>query len=119
MLKGYKDYIKYLKDNPDGYWFKRRAFGWGWVPVKWQGWLTTFIYIVAILYFAFRIDDNTSDSEVINQLLIPLVILTAIFITIAYKTGEKPKWTWGFPKSEKNNDSTENQGGNNSLNKSI
>ena len=29
-----KEYIAYLKDNPQGYWFKARLYGWGWVPVN-------------------------------------------------------------------------------------
>ena len=27
-----KEYIAYLKDNPQGYWFKARLYGWGWAP---------------------------------------------------------------------------------------
>ena len=34
-----KEYIAYLKDNLKRYWFKSKLYGWGWVPVKWQGWL--------------------------------------------------------------------------------
>ena len=29
-----KQYIAYLKDNPQGYWFKAKLYGWGWVPVN-------------------------------------------------------------------------------------
>src|SRR5262245_12007807 len=38
-------YIRYLKDNPEQYWFKRRTYGWGWVPATWQGWLTLLIFL--------------------------------------------------------------------------
>ena len=38
-----RQYIQYLKDNPQGYWFRRKLFGWGWVPVKWQA-PTPFVY---------------------------------------------------------------------------
>lgn len=34
-----KEYLEYLKDNPKHLWFKRKLYGWGWVPVRWQGWL--------------------------------------------------------------------------------
>ena len=44
-----KEYIKYLKDNPQEYWFKAKLYGWGWTPVKWQGWCVIFLYIVLIL----------------------------------------------------------------------
>ena len=32
----FKNYLDYIRDNPKGYWFKRKPFGYGWTPVKWQ-----------------------------------------------------------------------------------
>ena len=29
---------------------------------------------------------------------LPVILLTALFILIAYKKGEKPRWQWGHPK---------------------
>ena len=92
-------YLEYLKDNPKGYWFKRRLFGWGWVPVRWQGWLATAIYVAGILTLAFRLDDSATDSQAVKELLIPLAILTTAFIILCIKTGEKPRWQWGLPNS--------------------
>jgi len=43
-------YIRYLKDNPEQYWFKRRAYGWGWVPATWQGWLTLLVFLGIFLW---------------------------------------------------------------------
>ena len=93
-------YIEYLKDNPEGYWFKRKVFGWGWPPVKWQGWLVTALYIAGVLFFAFTIDESSPPSEGAFMFFLPLLLLTAAIITIAYKKGEKPKWQWGLPKNE-------------------
>lgn len=42
-------YLSYLHDNPKGYWFKAKPFGWGWTPVTWQGWLVILVYIALIL----------------------------------------------------------------------
>ena len=95
-----KEYIAYIRDNPKGYWFKRKAFGWGWVPVTWQGWLTTLMFIAAVLFFAFTVDDNSSGREVVFTFLLPFFFLTVTFIRIAYLKGEKPKWQWGIPKKE-------------------
>lgn len=91
-------YIAYLKDNPKGYWFKRKLYGWGWTPATWQGWLITLIYIVLILSFALTLDENSSDREAAFTFLLPLILLTTTFIYIAYKKGERPRWQWGEKK---------------------
>jgi len=79
-------------------WFKAKTFGWGWYPATWQGWLITAIYLVIILALAFTIDENSTNQEVAFMLFLPMAILTACFIRIAYKTGEKPEWRWGNKK---------------------
>lgn len=91
----FKKYLDYLKDNPEGYWFKRKLYGWGWTPATWQGWLVTALYITFIFLFAMTIDENSSDKEAIFTFVLPLIILTITFISIAYKKGEKPRWQWG------------------------
>lgn len=85
------DYLKYLKDNPKGYWFKRKLYGWGWVPVKWQGWLVTLALIIFIVYVAIVFLTKGKLIEYFVSLTVALVVL----MYIAYKTGEKPKWSWG------------------------
>jgi len=92
--------IAYLKDNPEGYWFKRKVFGWGWVPATWQGWTITAIYIALVIALASTLDKYSSPNEVMFVFALPVVLLTATFLRIAYKTGEPPKWQWGFPKKE-------------------
>lgn len=99
MRKIVTNYIKYLKDNPEGYWFKRKIFGWGWAPATWQGWVITLIYAILIIGFALTIDDTSPPQEVFFTFILPVVLLTIAFIRVAYKKGEKPKWSWGFPKN--------------------
>ena len=90
-----KTYIEYLKTNPEGYWFKRKLYGWGWTPATWQGWAVITIYILAVLSFAFTIDDKASVREVLFTGTLPITLLTITLIRICYKKGEKPRWTWG------------------------
>lgn len=90
-----KEYIEYIKDNPQKLWFKRKLYGWGWTPATWQGWLITFLYVVLLFLFALTIDENSSSREIIFTFFLPLVILTSTLIRIAYKKGEKPRWQWG------------------------
>ena len=85
------NYTKYLKNNPKGYWFKRKLYGWGWVPARWQGWLVTLILIVFVTYMAlfFLIRGK------LIEYFVSLIIAIAVLVYIAYKTGEKPRWSWG------------------------
>jgi hypothetical protein len=99
MLEGFKQYKEYLKHNPEGYWFKRKAFGWGWTPVKWQGWVATLVYIILLMSTVILLE-NFYQTINIFVFIIPITLFTSLFIWLCYKKGEKPKWTWGFPKDE-------------------
>lgn len=96
----FKTYISYIKDNPQGLWFKRKLYGWGWTPVTWQGWLITLGYIAFIVLFALTIDETSPTSEVAFTFILPVALLTFAFIRICYAKGEKPKWQWGIPKDK-------------------
>ncbi|MES2315787.1 MAG: hypothetical protein V4486_03585 [Patescibacteria group bacterium] len=94
-----KEYIAYFKDNPKGLWFKRRLFGWGWTPVKWQGWMVILVYVVLLMkvIVLFKLNSNEGSGTPF-KMIISIVILTALLIYICYRKGEKPKWSWGLDK---------------------
>jgi hypothetical protein len=96
----FKRYMDYAKDNPKGYWFKAKWFGWGWTPVTWQGWAVTLAYVLLIVAFAFTIDENSPAREIAFTFIIPSAILTATLIRICYAKGEKPGWRWEMPKEK-------------------
>lgn len=104
----FKKYLNYIKDNQEHYWFRRKIWGWGWVPATWQGWLTTLAYVTFVsLLVLNREDDIPGNPDSGTNFLVfglPIIMLTAIFIFIAYKKGEKPKWQWGLPKDQDDND---------------
>ena len=103
-----KKYIDYLKDNPEGYWFKRKLFGWGWTPATWQGWFVTAFAVAYIITKAFSIDENAGGEKVFSKLLIPVFLVIIFLVVIAYSRGEKPKWQFGFPqKKEEENKEVE------------
>lgn len=93
-----KEYRAYLNDNPEGYWFKRKLYGWGWTPTKWQGWFVILVFIGFLILNAFRFDPgpNPSDAAVIPFILETFFIVF-ILIFICFKKGEKPSWQWGLP----------------------
>lgn len=92
-----KAYIRYFKDNPGGYWFRARLYGWGWVPAKWQGWAVTLVYIIAVTFLSLTRDADAPPREVAFTFALPVVLLTVTLLRICYKTGEKPHWQWGVP----------------------
>jgi len=94
-----KEYIAYLKDNPQGYWFKAKLYGWGWDPAIWQGWLVLLVYVALVSLFALTIDENSPAREVVFTFILPVTLLTIALLRICYKTGEKPRWQWGPPKN--------------------
>jgi hypothetical protein len=97
----FKKYRTYLKDNPQGFWFKRKLFGWGWTPVKWQGWAVVLVYVMLILALALSreksVPGNPDSGSNFVTFALPIIVLTILFIVIAYKKGEKPRFQWGFP----------------------
>ena len=79
------------------YWFKRKRYGWGWVPSTWQGWLLIAIYVIVVVAATQTIQDvpaGTMRRELGFYLLI-ITLATVSLIRIGYKTGPKPKWRWG------------------------
>lgn len=94
-------YISYVKDNPEGYWFKRKLFGWGWTPVKWQGWAVIAVYVTLLIALFRHVDTGShSASDTLIGFAVPFVVLTGALIVVAYLKGEPPHWMWGFPKED-------------------
>lgn len=85
-------------------WFKRKWYGWGWYPASWEGWFVTVLYVTLIVLVALSreeaIPGNPDSGSNFVVFALPLIFLTAAFVFLAYKTGEKPKWQWGKPPEE-------------------
>jgi hypothetical protein len=96
MKNIFSNYVSYLKDNPNNLWFKRKLYGWGWVPVKWQGWLVILVYIALIsMIVSMReeyIPGNPNSGSNFLTFTLPIIALTTLLIIICYKKGEKPCW---------------------------
>ncbi len=93
-------YVEYIRNNPEHYWFRRKLWGWGWTPATREGWSVTVGYIGLVLALALTLDESASEKDVALAFLLPLTLLTMLFVLIAYKTGEPPKWQWGIPDDE-------------------
>ena len=99
-MKVFAEYLAYIKDNPNKYWFRAKWYGWGWVPTTWQGWVTTAAFILLVLVIAAKMEA----AEINNQSLVPFFLvlgaISLLFVLIAYKKGENPRWSWGNPKKK-------------------
>ncbi|MBT3249806.1 MAG: hypothetical protein HN846_02375 [Candidatus Pacebacteria bacterium] len=89
--------------NNNKIWFKRKRYGWGWVPVTWQGWLVIVVEILFLLSLSkILLEDvpqNTYQGEV--GIFLAIVFLSVlILIFTSHRKGPKPKWRWGKKKSD-------------------
>ena len=97
-----KEYIAYLKDNPEGYWFKAKLYGWGWDPAKWQGWLVLILFVVFLAWSAFGLpSEGVPSNAQLAWFFVKTVFAVFVIIATCYKTGERPSWHWGVPEKYK------------------
>lgn len=92
-----KEYLAYLKDNPEGYWFKRKLYGWGWTPARWQGWLVVVIGLA--IFLAGMYVGETDDAP--GATLLGFLLMIALIFVFGYWKGEKPHWQWGLRAKDK------------------
>jgi len=63
-------------------WFRRKSFGWGWVPISVEGWIVTGILLV-ISYYLYK-------GLSVTNFLISLIPLMLIFAYVADKNMGEP-----------------------------
>lgn len=96
-----KEYLQYLKDNPEQYWFKAKIYGWGWTPARWQGWLALGIFFVCVILATYAIERwANTPQEVLLGSSLGIMLPALILILVAWKTGENPRWRWEIPKKK-------------------
>jgi len=87
----WSNWTEYIRDNPQKLWFKRKLYGWGWVPVRWQGWL---VVLVALSIFVASIIVGERDDAP-GAVALGFLVMVAIIFAFGYWKGEKPRWSWG------------------------
>ncbi len=77
-------------------WFKRKSYGWGWVPVTWQGWLATLAPVGFIAIASWYIFKDAPEDEFDWQRVVVFLIVAnlaiAPLLAASYKKGPKPRW---------------------------
>jgi uncharacterized membrane protein len=93
-----KKYIEYLKDNSEGYWFKRKLYGWGWTPAKWQGLVVVLVAIGLIILNGLLLARVEHPATwMLVWFFVKIGIIVTVLLYICFKKGEKPRWQWGLP----------------------
>lgn len=94
-MRIWNEYVTYLKDNPEGYWFKRKLYGYGWTPAKPAGWAVVAAYLLLVLGVVVYTEQNGGVEAHASTIIGIVVAATALLVAISWKTGEPPKWQWG------------------------
>ncbi|MFA6080651.1 MAG: hypothetical protein WC753_04215 [Candidatus Gracilibacteria bacterium] len=83
------------------YWFRPKYFGYGLVPISWQGWVMTLIF-VGILYVSAYVNGFT-DTQISTiptsrdewRFLLDVLVFTTLFMIVAKdKTNGPIQWNW-------------------------
>ena len=85
-----------MKKTSD-HWFKRKRYGYGWVPATWQGWLILAVY-VAVIAGAGPFLLHDADRDLPRGLIryYAFVFPSAfVFILIVRRKAPKGRWRWG------------------------
>ena len=86
-----------MHDDGKKYLMKRRRYGWGWIPVTWQGWLLL-IFQFGIIFTAATFLPTKPAQPTAGELLRFFLILgfaLATIVVISLLSGPAPKWRWG------------------------
>lgn len=76
-------------------WFKRKLYGYGWVPSSWEGWTILILFLALNTIRLMGTLEASSEKEMLKHFLPFFVITTAVLIFICIRFGEKPRWQWG------------------------
>jgi uncharacterized membrane protein YesL len=71
-------------------WFKRNKWKSGWVPLNWRGWLVMLVYLIALIYDFYTLDQKShSVSDTLMPFFLHLILLSGILSIICYFTAER------------------------------
>ena len=82
-----------MNSESKAYWFRAKRYGYGWVPVRWQGWAVLLAYVGGV----------AADAALLIRNHRPWffaglgILLIALFAVCKWK-GEPATWRWGDPK---------------------
>lgn len=91
-----------MNDDHKKYLIKRRRYGYGWIPVTWQGWLFLIlqagIVITAATFLPHKPAQPTTAELV--QFFIIFGLAVANLVLVSVQMSPTPKWRWGKKPSD-------------------
>lgn len=85
------------------YWFRPKPFGYGFMPITWEGWLATMILIGLVVLSAYTngiIPENAEAEPTIREALrfvFDISILISVFTALMRdKVRGGLRWMWGW-----------------------
>jgi hypothetical protein len=81
---------------------KRRRYGWGWIPVTWQGWVVILAQISIVFIAAFQLPPKPAmpTAAQLFNFLVTLVLAIGTLILVSWFTSPSPRWRWGKKDSD-------------------
>lgn len=79
-------------------WFGSKAYGYGWVPNTWQGWISIGVWGIAVFLFTgwFAGKEGVEPQETYTLLYtLMMLISTGVLVVVSKLKGPKPSWRWG------------------------
>lgn len=97
-----KNYQRYISDNPNGYWFLPKPYGWGWVAATWAGF---FVSVGCGIGFFFSLFGLASQYpfDTLGRVLFAFVFLFILFTAFLVKgapRGNKIELRFGVDTSD-------------------
>jgi hypothetical protein len=80
------------------YWFKSKKFGWGFVPISWEGWITTLMLLVLVQLSAYLnniFSDQITYKDTLSFLFDSILIILVTMPFFTNRCQDKPRWRWG------------------------
>lgn len=99
-MKLWDEYMAYIKDNPEGYWFKRKLYGYGWTPAKPAGWAVIGAYLLFVIGVVWYTETHGTVEASPGKFIALILAATVLLVVIAWRTGEPPRWQWGIKHDE-------------------
>jgi hypothetical protein len=80
-------------------WFKNKTYGYGWVPVTWEGWVAMLVYAIGMIFIVRNIlalvEYDRFRGVWVAISMGRIALLTLALLIVARWKGEKPGWHWG------------------------